>query len=51
MPLVRIDHAQGQPEGFGPAVGEIVYRAMMEEISVPADEVKFSTFFSRFNKI
>ena len=38
MPLVRIDHAQGHPEGFGRAVGEIVYRAMMEEISVPADD-------------
>ena len=38
MPLVRIDHGQGQPEGFGRAVGEIVYRAMMEEISVPADD-------------
>ena len=38
MPLVRIDHAQDHPEGFGRAVGEIVYRAMMEEISVPADD-------------
>ena len=38
MPLVRIDYAQGKPEGFGRAVGEIVYRAMMEEISVPADD-------------
>lgn len=38
MPLVRIDHAQGHPEGFGRAVGEIVYRAMMEEISVPVDD-------------
>ena len=38
MPLVRIDHAQSQPEGFGRAVGEIVYRAMIEEISVPADD-------------
>ena len=38
MPLVRIDHAKGQPEGFGRAVGEIIYRAMIEEISVPADD-------------
>jgi phenylpyruvate tautomerase PptA (4-oxalocrotonate tautomerase family) len=38
MPLVRIDFAAGQPEGFGRAVGEIVYRAMLTEISVPADD-------------
>ncbi len=38
MPLVRIDFAQGHPEGFGRAVGEIVYRAMLSEIAVPADD-------------
>lgn len=38
MPLVRIDHAQHHPAGFGKAVGEIVYRAMIEEINVPADD-------------
>ena len=32
MPLVRIDHAQSHPEGFGRAVGEIVYRAMMRKL-------------------
>ena len=38
MPLVRIDHGQHHPAGFGKAVGEVVYRAMIEEINVPADD-------------
>ena len=38
MPLVRIDIGPGHPEGFGRAVGEIVYRAMTTEISVPVDD-------------
>ena len=38
MPLVRIDHANTHPAGFGKAVGEIVYRAMIEVINVPADD-------------
>lgn len=38
MPLVRIDIGPGHPEGFGRAVGEIVYRAMTTEINVPADD-------------
>ena len=38
MPLVRIDHGPHHPSGFGKAVGEIVYRAMIEEINVPADD-------------
>lgn len=38
MPLVRIDHAKHHPAGFGKAVGDIVYRAMIEEINVPADD-------------
>ncbi len=38
MPLVRIDIAKGHPAGFGRAVGEIVYRAMLSEINVPADD-------------
>ena len=38
MPLVRIDHGKQHPAGFGKAVGEIVYRAMIEEIHVPADD-------------
>jgi len=38
MPLVRIDIGPGHQPGFGRAVGEIVYRAMTTEISVPADD-------------
>ena len=38
MPLVRIDHGKHHPAGFGQAVGDIVYRAMIEEINVPADD-------------
>jgi 4-oxalocrotonate tautomerase len=38
MPLVRIDVAKGHPAGFGRAVGEVVYRAMLSEINVPADD-------------
>ena len=38
MPLVRIDIGPGHVAGFGRAVGEIVYRAMLSEISVPADD-------------
>ncbi len=38
MPLVRIDIGPGHPAGFERAVGEIVYRAMTTEISVPADD-------------
>jgi 4-oxalocrotonate tautomerase len=36
MPLVRIDHLKGKPEGFGKKAGEIVYRTMVEVLSVPA---------------
>lgn len=38
MPLVRIDIGPGHEPGFGRAVGELVYRAMLSEISVPADD-------------
>ena len=38
MPLVRIDIAKSHPAGFGRAVGEIVYRAMLSEINVPTDD-------------
>ena len=38
MPLVRIDIAKGHPAGFGRAVGEVVYRAMLSEINVPVDD-------------
>ena len=38
MPLVRIDIGPGHPADFGRAVGDIVYRAMLSEINVPADD-------------
>ncbi len=38
MPLVRIDIGPGHEPGFGRAVGELVYRAMLSEISVPTDD-------------
>lgn len=38
MPLVRIDIGAGHPASFGRAVGDIVYRAMLSEINVPADD-------------
>lgn len=38
MPLVRIDIGLGHPADFGRAVGDIVYRAMLSEINVPADD-------------
>jgi phenylpyruvate tautomerase PptA (4-oxalocrotonate tautomerase family) len=37
MPLVRISLMKGKP-GFGKKVGEIVYRAMMDTINVPAKD-------------
>jgi len=38
MPLVRISLMKGKPQGFGKKVGEIVYRAMMDTINVPAKD-------------
>ncbi|MBI1893126.1 MAG: tautomerase family protein [Candidatus Rokubacteria bacterium] len=38
MPLARISLMQGTPEGFGKRVGEIVYRAMVDTINVPAQD-------------
>ena len=38
MPLVRISMIEGKPEGFGKKVGEIVYRAMVDSINVPAKD-------------
>ncbi len=38
MPLVRIDIGPGNQAGLGKEVGEIIYRAMREEINVPADD-------------
>ena len=36
MPLVRISLLKGRPEGFGKQVGDIVYRAMVGTLNVPA---------------
>lgn len=38
MPLVRISLMKGRQEGFGKKVGEIVYRAMVGSINVPAKD-------------
>ncbi len=38
MPLVRISLMKGRPDGFGKKVGEIVYRAMIDTINVPAKD-------------
>jgi len=38
MPLVRISLMKGRPEGFGKKAGEIVYRAMVKTINVPAKD-------------
>ena len=38
MPLVRISLMKGRAEGFGKKVGEIVYRAMVDTINVPAKD-------------
>ena len=38
MPLVRIALMKGRDAGFGKKVGEIVYRSMVDTISVPAKD-------------
>jgi 4-oxalocrotonate tautomerase len=38
MPLVRISLMRGKPVGFGKKVGEIIYRAMVDTINVPAND-------------
>lgn len=38
MPLVRISFMKGKPESFGKKVGEIVYRAMVDTVNVPAKD-------------
>ena len=38
MPLVRIALRKGKPEGFGKRVGEVVYKAMVDTINVPAKD-------------
>lgn len=38
MALVRISLLKGRPDGFGKKVGEVVYRAMIDTINVPAKD-------------
>lgn len=38
MPLVRIDLSANSAESLGPAIGTLVYQAMTEVISVPAND-------------
>jgi phenylpyruvate tautomerase PptA (4-oxalocrotonate tautomerase family) len=43
MPLVRIDLIKGKTAAFRKTVGEIIYKAMLETINVPAND-KFQIF-------
>jgi 4-oxalocrotonate tautomerase len=48
MPLVRISLVQGKPADFGPKIGEVVYRTMVETLSVPqADNFQVITEHDR----
>ena len=38
MPFVRVDLAKGRPPEIRRSIGEIVYKAMIEVINVPADD-------------
>jgi 4-oxalocrotonate tautomerase len=38
MPFVRIDLAKGKSTKFRRSIGDIVYKAMIEVINVPADD-------------
>jgi phenylpyruvate tautomerase PptA (4-oxalocrotonate tautomerase family) len=38
MPLVRIDLIEGKPAGFRRDLGEIIYEAMLQTISMPAND-------------
>ena len=38
MPLARIDLNAGKPAQYRQSIGDIVYRAMMEVLKVPADD-------------
>src|ERR1700758_2476732 len=38
MPLVRISLMQGKPKDFGKRAGEVIYRAMLETLNVPAKD-------------
>jgi len=39
MPLVRISLRQGRPPGFGKAIGQIVYEAMVDTFTVPPNDL------------
>jgi 4-oxalocrotonate tautomerase len=43
MPLVRIDLIRGKSAAFRKTLGEIIYKAMLETINVPAND-KFQIF-------
>src|SRR4051812_20718013 len=43
MPLVRIDLVRGKSAAFRNTVGEIIYKAMLDVINVPAND-KFQIF-------
>ena len=43
MPLVRIDLIRGKSAAFRKTLGEIIYRAMLDTINVPAND-KFQIF-------
>jgi 4-oxalocrotonate tautomerase len=38
MPLVRIDLARGKSAQFRKTLGDIIYKAMIDIINVPADD-------------
>ena len=38
MPLVRIDLSSAAPQTQGPAIGDLIYQAMMDVINVPKDD-------------
>jgi phenylpyruvate tautomerase PptA (4-oxalocrotonate tautomerase family) len=39
MPLVRISLRRGRPPGFGKAIGQVVYEAMVDTIGVPPKDL------------
>jgi 4-oxalocrotonate tautomerase len=39
VPLVRISLREGRPQGFGKAVGQSVYEAMVETLGVPPKDL------------
>ena len=52
MPLVRISLLQGRPADFGPKIGDVVYRTMMETINVPpADNFQVITQHDRHHLV